>query len=129
MDWKPQYSVGHAHIDSQHKKLFDLVNEVADKVKSGNMPEVKEVIDRLANYTVEHFRDEEKLMQKAGYPRFEDHRLIHVELIEQVQALQLKLMKGEPVSMIGVIRFLSDWLKDHILKDDMDYKPSVEGVK
>ncbi len=128
MDWKDQYSVENAVIDRQHKALFALVNEVADKVKTGNMPEIRGVIDRLAAYTVEHFRDEEAIMRKAGYAALEDHELIHTELLEKVQELRAKLEKNQAVSMVGVIRFLSDWLKDHILLDDMAYKSSIKGI-
>lgn len=128
MDWKDQYSVENAVIDRQHKALFALVNEVADKVKTGNMPEIRGVVDRLAAYTVEHFRDEEAIMRKAGYAALEDHELIHTELLEKVQELRAKLEKNQAVSMVGVIRFLSDWLKDHILLDDMAYKSSIKGI-
>ena len=128
MDWKEKYSVENALIDKQHQALFGLVNEVADKVKAGNMPEVKAVVNRLAAYTVEHFRDEEAIMKKAKYAGFEDHQMIHAELIAKVQELQLKLEKNQPVSMVGIIRFLSDWLTVHILNDDMAYKPSIKNI-
>lgn len=128
MEWKAQYSVENAMIDRQHQALFALVNEVADKVKAGNMPEIRGVIDRLAAYTVEHFRDEEAILRKAGYAALEDHEMIHAELLEKVQDLRTKLEKNQAVSMVGIIRFLSDWLKDHILKDDMAYKSSIKGI-
>ena len=129
MDWKEQYGIENTMIDSQHQALFGLVNEVADRVRTGNMPEVKAVVNRLAAYTVEHFRDEENIMMRAKYPGLEDHRLIHAELLEKVQELQVKLEKNQPVSMVGIIRFLSDWLKDHILKEDMAYKPYIKGTR
>jgi hemerythrin-like metal-binding protein len=129
MDWKAEYSVENALIDKQHQALFDLVNEVADKVKTGNMPEIKAVVNRLATYTIEHFRDEETIMKKAGYKSLADHQMIHTELIRQVQEIQQKLENKQPVSMIVIIRFLSDWLKTHILKDDMAYKSSIKGIR
>lgn len=129
MDWKVEYSVENALIDKQHQALFDLVNEVADKVKTGNMPAIKDVVDRLAAYTVEHFKDEENILKKAGYPSLEDHKMVHTELIRQVQEIQEKLEKKQPVSMMVIIRFLSDWLKTHILKDDMAYKSSIKGIR
>ncbi|MDP2877135.1 MAG: bacteriohemerythrin [Holophaga sp.] len=128
MDWKAEYSVENALIDKQHKALFDLVNEVAEKVKSGNLPEVKSVINRLATYTVEHFKDEEAIMIKAGYANLEDHEMIHAELLEKVQELQHKLANNQAVSLVAVIRFLSDWLKEHILKDDMAYKAAIKKI-
>jgi K+-sensing histidine kinase KdpD len=78
IDWKVEYSVDNATIDKQHQALFDLVNEVADKVKTGNMPEIKDVVNRLAAYTVQHFRDEEAIMKRAGYKSLEDHQMVHI---------------------------------------------------
>ncbi|MBV5350520.1 hemerythrin family protein, partial [bacterium] len=83
---------------------------------------------RLAAYTVTHFRDEEALLKKAGYANLEDHKMIHAELLEKVQDLQQKLANNQAVSLVSVIRFLSDWLKDHILRDDMAYKPSIKKL-
>lgn len=129
MNWKDQYSVGHAVIDTQHKELFALVNEVAERLKDGGKDfEIKTVIDRLATYTVEHFREEERLMQMGNYPRLEEHKRVHADLIEKVQGIQLRLMMGTYVPNIEVVRFLSDWLLNHIMKEDMDYKSSVQGV-
>jgi len=128
MIWKDQYSVENALIDKQHQTLFELVNEVAEKVKAKNMIEIKDVIKRLAAYTVTHFRDEEALLKKAGYANLEDHQMIHAELLRKVQDLQQKLAMNQAVSLVSVIRFLSDWLKDHILKDDMAYKASIKKL-
>jgi len=128
MIWKDQYSVENALIDKQHQTLFELVNEVAEKVKAKNMIEIKDVIKRLAAYTVTHFRDEEALLKKAGYANLEDHQMIHAELLRKVQDLHQKLAMNQAVSLVSVIRFLSDWLKDHILKDDMAYKASIKKL-
>lgn len=129
MDWKVEFSVENPLIDKQHQALFGLVNEVADKVKAGNLPAIKDVVNRLAAYTVEHFKDEEFIMKKARYAGLEDHQMVHVELLRQVQEIQQKLEKNQPVSMIVIIRFLSDWLTTHILKDDMAYKISIKGIR
>ena len=129
MDWKSEYSVENELIDKQHQDLFALVNEVADKVKTGKMPEIKDLVNQLAAYTVKHFKDEENIMKKAGYTSLGDHQMVHTELIRQVQEIQQKLEKNQPVSMVAIIRFLSDWLKTHILKDDMAYKSSIKGIR
>ncbi|MDP2875386.1 MAG: hypothetical protein Q8O00_04320, partial [Holophaga sp.] len=63
-----------------------------------------------------------------GYANLEDHEMIHAELLEKVQELQHKLANNQAVSMVAVIRFLSDWLKEHILKDDMAYRAAIKKI-
>lgn len=126
IDWNDRFSVGHAEIDKQHKKLFKLVNNVADLVKMGITPELKKIIADLTSYTLEHFRFEEKVMRDSGYKDLASHIKKHEDLVKEVSALQLKLKAGERVSMMSVTRFLADWLTNHIMKEDMEYKPFLK---
>jgi hemerythrin len=33
IDWKPEYSVGHAEIDQQHRKLVEIINSLYEAMK------------------------------------------------------------------------------------------------
>ena len=36
IEWKSQYSVENRQLDEQHKKLFELVNEILEAMKTEN---------------------------------------------------------------------------------------------
>jgi len=61
--WKDAYSVKVAALDNQHKKLFDLVNELHRAMRQGHGKDIAgDILLRLIEYTVHHFAGEEKLL-------------------------------------------------------------------
>ena len=120
-NWNSRFETGIDLIDNQHKALFDAVNKLADSFKAGtSKAQVKDSMDFLVQYTVEHFATEEKIMKDMGYPKVTSHIAEHLQLVQKAQALQAKLAEGKPVTMEVTI-FLADWLKHHINEVDMGY--------
>lgn len=119
--WNSRFETGLPIIDTQHKALFDAVNRLADSFKAGTSKQaVKDSMDFLVKYTVEHFQTEEKVMKDMGYPKLTSHMAEHAQLVAKAQELQAKLAEGKPVTM-EVSKFLADWLKHHINEVDMGY--------
>ncbi len=119
--WNSRFETGITIIDSQHKALFAAVNKLADSFKDGTAKSaVKDSLDFLVKYTVEHFGTEEKIMKDMGYPKLTSHMADHAHLVDKAKALQAKLAEGKPVTM-EVTTFLADWLKHHINEVDMGY--------
>jgi hemerythrin len=119
--WSSRYETGIDIIDKQHKSLFDAVNKLADSFKAGtSKTAVKDSMDFMVKYTVEHFSTEEKIMRDMGYPNLTSHMAEHAQLVRKASELQAKLNEGKPVTM-EVTTFLADWLKHHINEVDMGY--------
>lgn len=123
LSWHDRFSVGHAEIDAQHKKLFELVNLFDDVIKMGLSEELGRIMDDLISATIEHFAFEEALMRKIGFPKTVDHVRMHGELLKQVQDMRAKMKAGGYVGAKAIVRFLADWLTSHLMREDMDYKP------
>jgi hemerythrin-like metal-binding protein len=121
MNWSAQLEVGHNEIDSQHKKLVDLVNKLHDAMKNRTGQEaLKPVLNELVSYTKYHFSTEETLMKSKGYPDFPSHKKEHDALTQQVVDLQNKINQSNTsLVTIETMNFLRDWLKNHILGTDM----------
>ncbi len=126
--WNSRFETGIAIIDTQHKALFDAVNRLADSFKDGSSKTaVKESMDFLVRYTVDHFQTEEKVMKDMGYPKLTSHMAEHAQLVSKAQELQGKIAEGKPVTM-EVSKFLADWLKHHINEVDMGYVEFKRGM-
>ena len=120
-EWNETFTVKVAAMDRQHKKLFALVQELQDAMKTGHgNDKVGEVLARLVAYTVQHFGSEEALMQKQAYPGLDEHRAEHKVLTEKVLAFKKEYDEGK-ASVLPLMTFLQDWLKNHILKVDQKY--------
>ncbi|MBF0574067.1 MAG: hemerythrin family protein [Desulfamplus sp.] len=122
--WGPKFATGIEQIDEQHKELIRMVNALhkAMKQKVG-IQQSGAILDSLAEYTVYHFGHEEKLFKQHNYPETMEHKKIHEELVKTVVAFQNDFKAGKASLSVDLMNFLTQWLKDHIMKCDMKYAP------
>ncbi len=122
--WTPSLSVGIPSIDSQHKKLVDLINDLYVKMHSGEgKAGVGNALAKLIDYTGTHFTFEEDLFAAHGYEDAAAHAAIHKELVAQVVDFQNQFASGEADISVELMEFLKDWLVEHIKKTDARYAP------
>jgi hemerythrin len=128
MKWDQQFSVENDAIDTQHKQLVNLVNQLHDAMSSGTGSKiVGTVLDELMAYTRQHFSSEEQVMSRAKYPELTAHAAEHAKLTCQVAKLQEGLKSGQVLTM-DVMTFLVSWLGNHIMKVDKRYVPFVRAA-
>ena len=122
LNWSESYSVGIREIDSQHKKLIDLINSLHEGMKTGKGKELLGgILNELAAYTVYHFGFEEKLFAEFGYPETIIHKRQHSDLVAQVKKFIKSYNNGGGVITIEIMNFLRDWLSQHIVGADKKY--------
>ncbi|MSN27035.1 MAG: bacteriohemerythrin [Geobacter sp.] len=132
LEWDASFSTGVSKFDEQHKKLFDMVNELADAMQQKRSKEaIGRVLNGLAEYTVNHFADEERSFAQSRYPDENEHKTLHKKLVDQVVELIGKFNSGETLLTQEVINFLQDWLINHIKGSDKKYGPHLNknGIK
>lgn len=119
--WTPALAVGVPAIDQQHQELFDQVGKLLGAMKDGDAAEVGRLMDFLGSYVVEHFRMEEGLMQRHGYPDYALHKAAHQRFIHDYGELRKKFEAKGAMSFvtIQVKTWLVDWLVAHVQGTDM----------
>jgi hemerythrin len=128
IDWETRYSVGVKQIDTEHQRLIGIINELHEAMTKGKGKDILErILGDLLEYTETHFTNEEALMQKAGYPGFEAHHVLHTDLVRQVKELQAKAKAGSALVSISVLNFLREWLTSHILNTDKQYQSHLNS--
>ncbi len=127
LKWKDEYSMNEEKIDKQHKGLFKLSNEIYDLVEAGvdDYEHFRELFLALNDYGIEHFLYEEMYMQEQGYPDLKEHIKQHNEFSNQVRDLCVGIDKETHIKDIG--EFVSTWLVEHVLNEDMEYKEFIEN--
>jgi hemerythrin-like metal-binding protein len=117
--WADAYSVHNPQIDSQHKELFRLADQLHDAMSKGAARTViGATLKRLSDYTVTHFQWEETLMRNSRYPQLEAHRRMHNEFATRVLTLRKAFDEGRSSVTVETLEFLRNWLKNHILVVD-----------
>lgn len=120
VSWDVKYQTGNVTVDTQHKELFRMVNNLHLAIVEGHGKEAMgPTLDKLAKYVVEHFQTEEKLMSLKGYPGYSVHKHIHEDLTKKAVDLIEKYHAGKLALSITVSQFLGDWVKHHIHDEDI----------
>jgi hemerythrin-like metal-binding protein len=129
LEWQESFSVGDPVLDEDHKRLIQIINRVAAAEERGEP--VQWVLQNLDEYAKNHFRWEEERMEEAGYAALDAHRREHHTFIEWLETL--KATYGlDPEAHLHLAKtvndYLRNWLTDHILTTDMEYKGQI-GVR
>ena len=121
-EWRDDYSVKVPPIDSQHRRLVDMLNELHQGMTSGTGNEhLARLLDGLVEYTANHFAYEEKLMAELGFPEAASHTAEHQKLVNDVLEFKRKFAAKEASINMQLMKFLKDWLIKHILGSDKAY--------
>jgi hemerythrin-like metal-binding protein len=125
--WKDAYSVRMPRIDTQHKGLVALINELHAAMLEGRAKQtLSHIVDELVDYTGQHFAYEESMLRQNGYSALAEHQQLHKKLTAQVYELRDKLRAGKITVTIETMQFLKNWLSGHILSADMAYARALE---
>ena len=128
LDWTEELSVEDDELDTEHKKLVDLLNELYHAMRSGKGNAVLgEVLKRVGDYTEEHFRHEEHICAMCKCPDLAAHREAHKKLLDEVSELQRRFELGEMLLSVQTLDFLQHWVADHIVQQDKQYVPHVRS--
>ena len=132
LTWNEKYSVGVYELDGQHTGLFGILNDLHDAMMKGQAQSLTgPLLKKLVEYTRKHFKDEEAMMARTSYPGLAAHRVLHQELVKQVESYVGRFERGEITLNVHLLNFLRDWLTNHIQKTDHQYGPwlNEHGVR
>lgn len=123
LHWTEEYSIGVALFDSEHRRLFDLANDLYDAVLSGQAnEELQSIYLRLVSYTNRHFFHEEDFFAASGYQEAEAHRAEHAAMRARVAAFGERLsLAPKEITALEMAQFLKEWINNHILVRDKNY--------
>ena len=125
--WSQQLSIGVPAMDSDHRKIINYMNALAQAVeRNAAFGELNIAFQQLAEFTRKHFSDEEKLMGSIDYDRITTHKAIHAKLLAELDQHYQEFNRTHKVSD-SVFRFLTFWLKSHICGIDRKYGDQITG--
>jgi len=131
ISWNDSYELGNAMVDAQHRKLFGLVNDLIKKCEDGSSTEkVRETLDFLVDYAVQHFFDEETLQLENNYPGYEMHKKMHENFKLNVGMFVEQYNENGSSEELNneVNNFLVRWLINHIQKEDKKIGEYIKSI-
>jgi len=110
-------------VDKEHETLFDLVRQtyelVHDEFRVDKFDDIIEIIEELRDYTIKHFADEERYMKSINYDGLAEQVAAHTAFVEKLNNIDFdEIDRDQEDALDKLIKFLLNWLVQHILKVD-----------
>ena len=116
-EMKPEYYIGIDMIDQEHKQLFDYANEAYELLQEEFTPDkydkIDAILEKLRDYTVKHFTDEEAYMESIQYKKIFTQKIQHQEFIKKLDEFI-----DQHEQIMDILNYLTDWLINNILHVD-----------
>ena len=132
--WNDSFLTHIDSIDSQHRRLVMLINELGEMLMSADELDPERFIDvrdQLFDYIHIHFADEEQIMSSVGVdPRhIERHLAAHRAFI--ADALKVGNFSGNLSNEEAreLVDYLINWLAYHILDMDQEMARQVHAIQ
>lgn len=135
LQWNESLETGDAAIDTQHRTLLELFNDLVRTEAQDGPAAVRDALGRLTEYVSVHFAMEEDLMRREGLPAdaLDEHVAEHRGLTGKVREQVIAYRTGRLDTVGPLAEFLSDWLCHHVREVDtvlvshMRLRRSAEG--
>ena len=129
--WDNRFCMGCQEVDDQHRGLFAFVGELLDQCFEGSSVEkLNDALDVLVEYAVNHFRDEEAVQLRCGFPDYAQHKSQHEDfalvVVDLVHRFSLHGSSEELSRDVNAI--VVDWLIHHICEEDSKIGKHMQGA-
>lgn len=118
-------SVGNKLIDSEHKKLRNIINGIASIIAAGKLTALSEKFELLEHSLCAYFVIEETIAQALNFD-FKQHKLAHQYLLNSFKRIKDELMAKNGMwskfEEEGYIYSLIVYLDRHIKVDSNSFK-------
>ncbi len=130
MKWIDSYAINVPIIDKQHKELFKMLDLIESSFKKGTThTEILKVLKFLVGYVKHHFAAEEEVMKIAEYPGRAAHKILHKNLINDLMVKIKHLGATDYVNIYEIEEFVTAWLCEHIIQEDMYIRDHINNKK
>ena len=118
LEWKPEFSVGNAAVDHEHRELIDLINNIHAGISQGaGRDQLASGLGEIYAQIAAHFALEEKMMRDADYlgyaPHKDDHESLLDQLAEIIDAVELEGSHDEQALSSALNLWFSEHFRTH----------------
>jgi len=145
--WKSDYILDLDTIDEQHKSFFNLCGKIIQLAEQeltdeNGIRDIIRMLGAMRAYAFLHFKTEEELMLKFGFPEYLTHTGFHNIYLQNMMTFEkdfkqllTKIKSGETIEekmkqfLINMSDYIANWWGTHILQLDTVYAKHIKKTK
>ena len=117
-----EFKLGIEHIDLEHAGLVNMLNEVHNLIRANEKTKARDYFrDTLSAFIGQHFAHEEAFLQEIGYPQLDEHKKIHAQFRQSMDAVLPQLDSEDDTAFRNGLTDVYTWIINHIGKTDRKY--------
>ena len=119
IQWRDDFCIGISGVDYEHEQLIDQVNSVYALID--DKADREHVIDGLGDIygsISAHFALEERMMEKYGYDRYQEHKADHERLLDEIRDISDDFENAAELDEEKFKQRLNDWFQQHFKTHD-----------
>ena len=130
LEWSPAFELGVREFDDEHRKLFELVNDVGSSIEARDYPRCHALSDQFISAFERHMADEESMLVRVGFPDIQAHQALHARLKSEAQALRTACdAPGDGRLMKACHERMLNCLIDDVVGGDSQFKSYIENYR
>ncbi|MCW8862863.1 MAG: hemerythrin domain-containing protein [Rhodospirillales bacterium] len=129
MEFVESMKTGHPAIDKDHKEIFDTLDEVSRAIAKNDRKRFCSLFEDFLVIANRHFKREEAILRKCGFPRYEQHAAYHSFLFDRALAVRDRCVSSaDNASMEQCFKEFSEFLVDDVVRGDLDFKSYLSAL-
>ncbi|NTW70820.1 MAG: diguanylate cyclase [Eubacteriaceae bacterium] len=124
IDWKSEWVSGNLIIDSQHKEMIEMTNQLIyiamTEIKTENFTSK---LYQFLDHASKHFNEELEIIKQTGFKDTWRHEIEHEKIMEKALRLKDSLLADEVKPSVFFSFVVDELVAGHILKEDMLFYP------
>jgi hemerythrin-like metal-binding protein len=135
LSWDEQYEIDVEQVDKEHRKLFEVINDLHEAMSEGKGREqVSQSLEDLEEYVDYHFSSEREFANDCGFATdctscHKAHQHAHDAFEQQVHDLRVRHDDGELTVPIDTMQFVKTWVTEHVGGMDQQLGDYVNGER
>ncbi len=126
--WKPNDDIGVPIIDEQHHAIVATINSLYYFIQEGwGLSALAPTLNIIKSYSSFHFKTEEGILAKAGYPELHKHIMAQKQFIKDVDAAAQEAIDYKDPFIL--LKFLKNWWVSHLKKEHLEYAVNLDKLK
>ncbi|MDJ0624213.1 MAG: bacteriohemerythrin [Desulfocapsaceae bacterium] len=120
--WRDSYATGIPEMDDEHREIIDIINTLYEMIRDKkNYEELKNVYERMYNYSLNHFSHEEQILEESNYSGLAAQKEQHSRFAARLEEMKEQLLSADESAIPEVYKFLREWWLQHIVEVDGQY--------
>jgi hemerythrin len=112
--------VAFGEMNEVHAEEIELINTLESLLSDNDVAGIETQLDRIFQHTVDHFQNEQRLMQEVGFPAYMMHKTEHDRVLNEMQftVMDWRTRKDNAILQIYFFQTIPAWLSQHIASMD-----------